>query len=1002
MPDYKVKVLAGQSFASFDVIAGGDYTLDIIPQAGQSAGVITHKAVTVTPVNTPPTTIGIPDVVSLLDETTVINLFAAFADVETSDANMTYAVTNNSNPALFNNLIIDGVAGTLTLNYALLGSASLTVTGTDLGLPGIQPPDSVSTTFDVTIHPALSLITDFSITAGTDPDTQIVIHFTSPTGGISPPPTVNLRHNADFTTVQIDVVDGEEISGLTASTAYDLILTVVDNTIIGGVFVKNSNNFLYTTSGQGGNTQPTTSGIGNVSVTENAADTLIDLYAAFADVEDPDNALVYTVESNTNASLFTSTNIAGQTLTLDYPASGVGNSAITVRATDTGGLFVESSFLVTVAAAATAPSVLDFGQPTYTFSEQGSPLVTVPVIITGTGGATVGDSFTARTIGGGNGTPPPKEEAISGANYIGLISQSHVLTAGQTIENITIQLIDENGFNTGDPNKVVHVIIENLVSATGQFPNGEAFRTAIIDIQGFDAAGQQTNATLPSATLSINEEGDPVLLIDVAVAGGAAGSFEARTQGITAGHTVNYSGFSGVTHNITAGQTVEQLSIPIIDTDFGVGNTLTFNLFIENFVGIIAGAITQMVVTIDGSAATSNTQPTTSGIGNVSVTENAADTLIDLYAAFADVEDPDNALVYTVESNTNSSLFTSTNIAGQNLTLDYAATGTGTADIIVRATDTGGLFVETTFTVTVSAAGSGVSHTSNGTGQSVGKTIDNGGLVIAGDVLFFEGGGVTQLPANTTGTHEAGIDLAGTAFASTFKVTQEIAATLTVSGLARVAGKLLYNSTNNNWINWELIQTAGGTGRMRLNAVTNGVFGGNHDLTVTTQAALTDYTFNVTSGDIEVYVTSNPGSKAVLPAGERPASLGSKYYMLTVADYVDAVWGDCTFAAADALPMTITRNVSGSWAEGTTFSASVTVANYVGTPFLVTATMTADASGFYPVHWQCGTRMSTVDAATVSGVSFPSWNSSTDGTIAPITPVIHKQRQGASQTDFNR
>ena len=650
------------------------------------------------------------------------------------------------------------------------------------------------------------------------------------------------------------------------------------------------------------------------------------------------------------------------------------------------GTSFSNTMTLTVAAAA-APSVFDFGQPAYTFTEQGALLVDIPVIITGTGGATVGDSFTARTIGNGNGTPPPKEEAISGANYVGFSGQSHVLTAGQTIENITIQLIDENGFNTGDPNKVVHVIIENLVSATGQFPNGEVFRTAIIDIQGFDAAGQQTNASLPSATVSINEQGDPVLLVDVAITGGGAGSFDYRTQGQTAINNTNYSGTSGATVNVTAGQTVEQLSIPIIDTDFGAGNTLTFNLFIENFVGIIAGAITQMVVTIDGSAATSNTQPTTSGIGNVSVTENAADTLIDLYAAFADAEDPDNALVYTVESNTNSSLFTSTNIAGQNLTLDYAATGTGTADIIVRATDTGGLFVETAFTVTVSAAGSGVSHTSNGTGQSVGKTIDNGGLVIAGDVLFFEGGGVTQLPANTTGTHEAGIDLAGTAFASTFKVTQEIAATLTVSGLARVAGKLLYNSANNNWINWELIQTAGGTGRMRLNAVTNGVFGGNHDLTVTTQAALTDYTFNVTSGDIEVYVTSNPGNKAVLPAGERPASLGSKYYMLTAADYVDAVWGDYSFAAADVLPMTITRNVSGSWAEGTTFSASVTVANYVGTPFLVTATMTADASGFYPFTGNA------VQNVTVNGngqFSFPSWTSTDDS--ADHTA----QRQGAS------
>ena len=74
-----------------------------------------------------------------------------------------------------------------------------------------------------------------------------------------------------------------------------------------------------------------------------------------------------------------------------------------------------------------------------------------------------------------------------------------------------------------------------------------------------------------------------------------------------------------------------------------------------------------------------------------------------LFAAFDDPEDPDSALTYTVEANTNSALFTSTNINGAlgTLTLDYAPDANGSADITVRATDTGFpvLFVETTFTV---------------------------------------------------------------------------------------------------------------------------------------------------------------------------------------------------------------------------------------------------------------------------------------------------------------
>ena len=38
------------------------------------------------------------------------------------------------------------------------------------------------------------------------------------------------------------------------------------------------------------------------------------------------------------------------------------------------------------------------------------------------------------------------------------------------------------------------------------------------------------------------------------------------------------------------------------------------------------------------------------------------------------------------------------------MTLDYAPSANGTGDITVRATDSGGLWVESTFTVTVTAA----------------------------------------------------------------------------------------------------------------------------------------------------------------------------------------------------------------------------------------------------------------------------------------------------------
>jgi len=98
------------------------------------------------------------------------------------------------------------------------------------------------------------------------------------------------------------------------------------------------------------NGPPTTTGIGNVEVLTDAPDTVISLFDSFSDVEDPDTALIYTITNNTDPSLFdtiTIDQVAG-TLTLDYWVYAPGEATLTVRATDTDGLYVETSFTVTI------------------------------------------------------------------------------------------------------------------------------------------------------------------------------------------------------------------------------------------------------------------------------------------------------------------------------------------------------------------------------------------------------------------------------------------------------------------------------------------------------------------------------------------------------------------------------------------------------------------------------------------------------------------------------
>jgi hypothetical protein len=90
------------------------------------------------------------------------------------------------------------------------------------------------------------------------------------------------------------------------------------------------------------NEQPTTSGFGFVTFDEDTISAPIDLYAAFDDVEDSDAELSYSIDG-VDSSLVKSVNIdsAGQ-LTIEGAENAFGSGSITIRATDSGGLWEEA------------------------------------------------------------------------------------------------------------------------------------------------------------------------------------------------------------------------------------------------------------------------------------------------------------------------------------------------------------------------------------------------------------------------------------------------------------------------------------------------------------------------------------------------------------------------------------------------------------------------------------------------------------------------------------
>ncbi len=92
-----------------------------------------------------------------------------------------------------------------------------------------------------------------------------------------------------------------------------------------------------------------------------------------------------------------------------------------------------------------------------------------------------------------------------------------------------------------------------------------------------------------------------------------------------------------------------------------------------------------------------------SPIGLVTADEDDPDSIIVLSTVFDDPDIPaGDSLTFTVETNTNSALVNAS-VLGNTVTLDYQDDQNGNATIVVRATDSGGLFVEDTISLTVNA-----------------------------------------------------------------------------------------------------------------------------------------------------------------------------------------------------------------------------------------------------------------------------------------------------------
>ncbi|HOU39800.1 MAG TPA: cadherin domain-containing protein, partial [Promineifilum sp.] len=351
--------VANSALLDFETNPTITFSVQAMDEKGKSGSATI--TVNLTPVNDPPKTTGIPDqVVNEGGAPKVINLWQYFSDDEDPDAALTFVVQNNSNPSLVT-AQVNNDAGTLTLTFAASGAgvANITVRAFDSQDAHTDDPFVVDindaptgpATQNVTVNEdaltsQINLYDVFDDAESADADLTYAIISVSNPALFDPAPTITkpnltLDYAPDAAGKSDVKVRATDSGGLWAETTFKVTVNAV-------------------------NDNPTTSGIANVTVNEDAPDTVINLAPAFADKEDADNELDYSVTNNTNENLFQSVTVddAALTLTLDYKANAFGTASLTVQARDTDNGTVQTTFQVTVGATNDAPTLTDIALST--------------------------------------------------------------------------------------------------------------------------------------------------------------------------------------------------------------------------------------------------------------------------------------------------------------------------------------------------------------------------------------------------------------------------------------------------------------------------------------------------------------------------------------------------------------------------------------------------------------------------------------------------------------
>ena len=422
------------------------------------------------------------------------------------------------------------------------------------------------------------------------------------------------------------------------------------------------------------NNPPTTIGLPDVVVVENTADTIIDLTAYFSDVEDLSSDLGYVITNNTDSTLVSPlVDNGADTLTLTYLPNQTGAASITILAIDTGGLTVDTTFMVTVnpTGGNQTPTDITLDNTTVAENSPGAIFGNLGVVDPDTGDThtwqvddarfeVVSDQLKLKAGQSLNFETEPSVNLTITATDSGALSYNELFTiavtnvneapTGITLDNTTVAENADGGIvgnlNVADPDADdVHtwlvddvrfeVVAGQLKLKAGQSLNRETEPSVDVTITATDAGALSHNELFTITVTNVNEAPTGITLDNTTVAenadGGIVGNLNVADPDADDVHTwlvddVRFEVVAGQL-KLKAGQSLNR------ETEPSVGVTIT---------ATDAGALSHnelFTITVTNV----NEAPIDVTLGNTTVAENAAGAIV----GNLNVVDPDAGDVHT-------------------------------------------------------------------------------------------------------------------------------------------------------------------------------------------------------------------------------------------------------------------------------------------------------------------------------------------------------------------